>query len=172
MFLKGKIMRTASLLLSAALVAGCASWGKPPVSAGDSESQVIAKLGAPAHRYQTGNELLLEYPRGPWGQATYMARIGPDGRLLRYEQVLSTEKFASIVVNQASKQDVLHTVGAPHDTSYFPRRDLEVWSYPYKEGNVWNSVMHVHFDRKGIVREMQNGPDWRFERDPQWPFGR
>lgn len=152
-------------------LAGCASFGGTPVVMGDSEAEVIAKLGTPTHRYQVGNERLLEYMRGPWGQATHMARIGPDGRLIQYEQVLTTEKFASIAVDRSTKQDVLHTVGAPTETSYFPRRELEAWSYPYKEADVWNSVMHIHFDKNGIVREMLNTPDWRFERDGMFPFG-
>jgi len=57
----------------------------------------------------------------------------------------------------------LRTIGHPAETSYLPLRDLEVWSYRYKEAGVWNSIMHVHFDRNGIVRMMLNGPDPMFE---------
>jgi hypothetical protein len=47
---------------------------------------------------------------------------------------------------------------------YLRLSDLEVWSYPYKEAGVWDSIMSVHFDRNGILQRMQNGPDPR--RDP------
>lgn len=151
------------------LLGACASFGSPPVNPGDPESVVISKLGMPTHQYQKGDKRLLEYMKGPWGQQTYMALIGPDGRLISFEQVLTTQKFATIKVGEATKDDVLKTIGAPSDTSYLPLSELEVWSYPYKEANTWNSVMHVHFDKRGIVQRMQGGPDLRFEPDSRWP---
>jgi hypothetical protein len=148
---------------AAVLLSGCASmraYTEPP-QPGESETQVIERLGEPTHRYGEGNNHLLEYMTGPWGQATFMARIGSDGRLVSYEQVLNTEHFAKIVPDKATKDDVLRTIGAPSDTSYFPRQQREVWSYPYREANTWDSVMHVFFDDQGIVRSLQNGPDRR-----------
>lgn len=159
------------LAILVATLAACASLFPAPINIGDSEQDVIARRGQPEHRYQDGNDQLLEYSYGPWGQRTYMARIGPDGRVISFEQVLTTEKFASIKVGTSTKEDVLHTVGAPVETSYLSLTDLEVWSYPYKEGGVWNSVMHIHFDRNGIVRKMLNGPDMRFDPDRRFPFG-
>ena len=125
----------------------------------------------PTQRYQDGKDQLLEYPRGYWGQATYMARLGPDGKLISYEQVLNNEKFTNIAVGRTTKEQVLRQVGSPIATSYLSLKELEVWSYPYKESGAWNSVMHVHFDKDGIVHSLQNGPDLRFDRDGQWPFG-
>ena len=158
-------------LMSIAMLAACAGFGAPPVTPGEPESAVLAKLGEPTHRYQIGPESLLEYMHGPWGQTTYMARIGPDHRLISYEQVLTVQKFATLQIGKSTKQDVLRTVGAPSDTSYLSLSDLEVWSYPYRESNTWNSVMHVHFDRNGIVQKMLSLPDPRFDPDRHFPFG-
>jgi hypothetical protein len=157
------------LTLASLLISACAHFGGSPVAQGESEAAVISKLGTPTHRYQDGDVRLLEYMKGPWGQQTYIARIGPDGRLISYEQVLTTQKFAEIKVNETTKHDVLRTIGAPSDTSYLSLSKMEVWSYPYKEANVWNSIMHVHFDRNGVVRSMQNGPDRRYDPDSRWP---
>ena len=44
--------------------------------------------------------------------------------------------------------------------------DYEVWSYRYKEAGVWNSLMSVHFDQQGVVRQMLNGPDPMLRRAP------
>jgi len=159
------------IFLFAFLLHGCAVFMPPALTVGESEAEVIVKLGQPTHRYQDGNTRLLEYATGPWGQRTYMARFGPDGRLASYEQVLTVEKFATIKPGQATKKDVLNTIGAPSDTSYLSLTDLEVWSYPYKESGVWNSLMHVHFDRSGTVQKMMNGPDPRFDPDRRFPFG-
>lgn len=149
----------------------CATLFPEPVNVGDSEAQVIAKRGQPTHRYADGRSHLLEYAQGPWGQATYMARIGPDGKVISFDQVLTSPKFASIKIGEATKDDVLRTVGAPSETSYLSLSDLEVWSYPYKENGVWNSLMHIHFDRSGVVRKMMNAPDPRFDPDERFPFG-
>lgn len=155
-----------------AILCGCTALFPAAVNVGDSEQDLIAKRGQPAHRYKDGGDQLLEYPLGPWGQKTYMARVGPDGKVISFEQVLTNQKFASIKVGESTKEDVLRTVGSPVETSYLSLTDLEVWSYPYKESGVWNSVMHVHFDKSGVVRKMLNGPDLRFDPDRRFPFGR
>jgi hypothetical protein len=152
-------------------LSACSVLMPAPVNVGDSESELIAKRGEPTHRYQDGRDRLLEYALGPWGQRTYMARVDANGKVVSFEQVLTVQKFASIKVGEANKSDVLRTIGAPSETSYLTLTDLEVWSYPYKESEVWNSLMHVHFDKAGIVRKMLNGPDPRFDPDMRFPFG-
>ena len=88
-----------------------------------------------------------------------MAKIGPDGRLISYEQVLTREKFDTIQIDHFSKNDVLKTVGHPTETDYLPLVDREVWAYRYKEDGIWNSMMYIYFDSQGIVRRMENGQD-------------
>ncbi|MFJ7566443.1 outer membrane protein assembly factor BamE [Herminiimonas sp. NPDC097707] len=155
----------------ALLLTACAVLMPSPVQVGETEAQVIAKRGQPTARIPDVNGYLLEYTRNPWGQATDMARFDRDGRLVSYEQVLTTEKFATIKPGVSTKTDVLRTVGHPSETSYLPRLQLEVWTYPYKEAGVWNSMMHVHFNNNGIVNKMENGPDLRFNRDGKFGFG-
>lgn len=161
-----------SVLAATTLVTlcSCAAILPAPVNVGDSEPDLLAKRGNPTHRYQDGKDQLLEYALGPWGQKTYMARLNESGKVVSFEQVLTNAKFATIKIGEATKNDVLRTIGAPTETSYLSLTDLEVWSYPYKESNVWNSMMHVHFDRAGIVRKMLNGPDPRFDPDERFPF--
>jgi hypothetical protein len=143
---------------------GCAGMLHQFPSAGDPLDAVVAKMGQPTAAYpEPGGGQELEYATAPMGQFTWMAHIGPDGRLASFEQVLSGEKFATIKVDKATRDEVLRTVGRPAEHSYLPLRDWEVWSYRYKEAGVWNSMMHVHFDRNGIVRQMLNGPDPMYE---------
>lgn len=129
---------------------------------GDSAAQVLAARGTPTHRYRVGSEELLEYMHGPYGQETWMARIGSDGKLISFEQVLTDEKFATLKLGVTNKQDVLHTIGAPSEQTYFPLSRLEAWTYPYKQYGIWDSLMHVHFDHAGIVRKLEITPDMRF----------
>jgi hypothetical protein len=160
-----KIARIAGL--GAALVlGGCAVFGRQAPLPGDTLQVVESKLGRPTAVYpEPGGGQELEYTMQPMGEYAFMAHIGPDGRLTRYEQVLTNEKFASIKIGEATKADVLRTLGHPAETSYLPLRDLEVWSYRYRESGVWYSMMHVHFDRNGVVQQMLNGPDPRYRDD-------
>lgn len=160
--MKKMIKLTISML--ALSLAGCAALGGPPLQPGDPAAAVTAKMGQPTAVHRLDGGQLLEFTTGPFGQFTYMARIGADGKLASFEQVLTGEKFATIQIGIATKEDVLRTIGHPAETSTLPRQQLEVWTYRYKEAGVWNSLMHVHFDRAGIVRMMQNGPDP--EREP------
>lgn len=160
-------------LLAAFLItlAGCATHPPSTVTAGTTEAELVSEAGKPTARYEDGQDHLLEYALGPWGQKTYMARVGPDDRVISYEQVLTAQKFSTIKIDEATKDDVLRTIGAPTETSYLTLTQLEVWSYPYKESGVWNSLMHVHFDKDGIVRKMLNGPDPRFDPTLRAPLG-
>ena len=155
-----KTIKHHALLLSLVFaLAGCVTFSAENLKYGIPEQEIIVKLGPPAGRYQDGAAQLLEYPQGPWGQTTHMVKVGQDGRLVSWEQVLTVEKFATIKVGEATRADVLKTIGHPAEISYLNLPKLEVWSYRYKEGGVWNSMMHVHFDHEGIVRMMQNGRD-------------
>ncbi|MDY7549067.1 outer membrane protein assembly factor BamE [Glaciimonas sp. CA11.2] len=153
-----KNLASALIISLAVILAGCSV----PVNPGDPETQVISRLGKPTATYQDGNERLLEYDQGAFGQETHMARISPDGRLISYTQVLTLEQFAKIKVGQ-SKNDVLRLVGHPLDTIFYSRVKLEGWNYGFKESGVWNSLMTVYFDEAGIVKKLENGPDPRFE---------
>ena len=154
-------------------VAGCAGIGGPPLQPGTPESGVVERLGTPSHVLQNpdGSARILEYMNGPFGQTTYFARIGVDGRLISYEQVLTTAKFAEITVGVSTKADVTRTIGTPSETSYLALPKLEVWTYPYKESPVSDSMMYVHFDSAGIVRKMLNGPDLRRDGNRRGMFG-
>lgn len=145
---------------------GCASMFGPPPAPGDSAEVVKARLGQPTGVYRNGSDTMLEYAMGPLGQYTWMARLGPDGRLLSYEQVLTNAKFGTIKVGRDTKDSVLHTIGRPSKQVRYYSVDGDVWQYRYKESDVWNSVMDVQFDRNGVVQALVNGPDE--EREPRW----
>lgn len=153
--------RLVLLFVAPVLLYACANWLTPPVQPGQSEADVIAALGKPTHVYQHGGARVLEYMHGPMGQTTDMARFGPDGKLIAYEQALTTQNFKAIKVGEDRKDDVLRRVGAPSEIRTFSRNHLEAWFYPYKEDNAWDSMMAVYFDDTGVVRKLDNGPDPR-----------
>lgn len=158
-----KIVDLTCLAVLVAGLAGCATAMRTPPSLGDPRDVVIAKFGPPTGSYPAPPGEELEYATGPYGQFTWMATLGADGRLVKFEQVLNGQTFATIKIDTATKADVLRIVGRPAEHSSVMMHNYEVWSYRYKESGVWNSMMHVHFDQAGIVRMMQGGPDPMYE---------
>jgi len=158
-------------LVMVMLVAACGTLNTPPPTIGMSEEAVIARSGKPIVRHQDGRETLLEYS-SPWGQTTYMARIGADGRLKSWEQVLSNDNFAKIVIGKTTKPEIFRTFGTPAETTYLNLPKLEVWSYRYKEGGVQNLMIHVYFDHQGVVRRTEGGLDPRYDTNPDRGGGR
>lgn len=136
---------------------------RTPPALGDSRDQVIAKFGQPTSVYADPGGELLEYATGPMGQHTWMARLDAGGKLARFDQVLGSEHFGRLRIDHSTKDAVLRTVGRPGERSAVHAHDLEVWSYRYKESGVWNSMMHLHFDNAGVLRQMVNAQDPMFE---------
>jgi len=153
-------LRTAGMALAALALTACAQLMRTPPPLGTPLAQVTAQLGQPNAAYpEADGGQVLEYRGQPMGQFQYMARIGPDGRLVAYDQVLTSENFAKVKVDHWTKDDILRNFGRPAEVSRVYFHNYEVWSYRYKEAGVWNSMMSVHFDEQGVVRQMLNGPD-------------
>lgn len=152
---------TAAVLIAGALLAGCAT----PVSVqpGASAAEVIGKFGAPAarHRLANGTER-LEYPEGGLQQQTWMIDVDASGRVTSARQVMTEETFGELRVGINDRDDVLRTLGRPWRIEHYRASGLTAWLYPYREANVWNSVMAVHFNAAGRIERMQSGPDPRF----------
>ena len=154
---------TTTLIAGLMALSGCAALLPVEPLVGDPLERVTAQLGQPTAVYPAGQERWLEFAKGPMGQYTWMAHMGADGRLRSYEQVLTSEKFATIEIGKARADAVLRIVGRPAERSRVALREGEVWSYRYKESGAWNSMMHIHFDPSGVVQMLQNGPDPMYE---------
>ena len=154
------LMRSTALAALALALSACAPLFRQPPPVGAPLAEVVARLGQPAASYPLpdGGQV-LEYRGQPMGQFQHMARIGADGRLLSFDQVLTSENFAKVKIGQWTKDDILRNYGRPAEVSRVAFHNYEVWSYRYKEAGVWNSMMSVHFDQQGVVQQMLNGPD-------------
>jgi hypothetical protein len=156
--------RAAAALLAALALSACVSPFRQPPPVGSPVAAVTAAMGRPDAVYpEPSGGQILEYRGQPMGQFQHMARIGPDGRLASFDQVLTSENFGKVKVDHWTKDDILRHFGQPAEVSAVGFHHYEVWSYRYKEAGVWNSMMHVHFDQQGVVRQMLNGPDPRYD---------
>lgn len=124
---------------------------------GLTRDQLDARFGRPAAtRPEPPGEVRI-YTSQPLGQRASAAHLDASGRVTAVEPLLNTEHFGTIRIDDWNKQDVFTHFGPPADVTR--TRQYEVWSYRYRESEVWNSLFHVMFDAKGIVRQTQNAPD-------------
>jgi len=142
-------MRTKSLIIFplTLLLAACA--GVADLRPGESGiADVQRALGDPQMRWQDdGGTTHLAYPRGPEGLKTFIARIGPDGRLQSVENVLDEQHFAAVKPGMG-KEQVLQLLGPPQPrrTMYFEARDELAWEWRYCDSGNGEARFSVLFD--------------------------
>ena len=159
-------MRTAlALALVAALAWGCASFDGRGLAPGTSAAQVESAMGPAADKRVHGNETWVYYPRQPYGLRNYVARFGPDGRLIAIEQRLTDENVAKIVRGQTRVGDVEELLGPPYKVWHFPRMPRDILEYRMLTSAAGSipQGLYVQATPDGIVREvfMENDPDNR-----------
>lgn len=146
------------------LVTACASYSGYTLKPGISTlPEVVATMGEPAMQWNDPDgRVQLAYPRGPAGTQTFMAYIGPDGRLERIERVLDMGHFARIVSGVSDQAAVLRIIGPPQPqwTAYFAARDELVWEWRFCDDWAAAARFDVLFDgTTGIVRTTYKRPD-------------
>lgn len=133
------------------------------ITPGTSESAVVSRLGQPRAVYdlpEGGRR--LEYGDRSLMQEAWMVDLDRAGRVVQVRQVHSPEGFARLRIGKDTKEDVLRELGQPWEIQQYRLSGLTAWMYPYKEDGIWNSMMAVNFDARGILHSTQNGPDPRF----------
>lgn len=119
------------------------------------ESDVETVMGAPAEvREVPGGGTVLWYPRMPYGDGSYAALIGPDGRLLSIEQRITEENIAHIVPGRSTADEVRDIVGPPYRVDQFPRMGREIWTYRIVMSFPFPKALYVQFSGDGVVREV------------------
>lgn len=146
-------------------LSACAGFGGSDLRPGVSVlSDVVASMGVPAMRWKDpdGREQLA-YPRGPAATQTFMAFVGPDGRLERIEKVLDMEHFSRIQSGKSDMTSVQRLLGPvpPQNVAYFKARDELVWSWLFCDSWSQEAFFDVLFDgTTGVVRTTQQRPNY------------
>jgi hypothetical protein len=134
-----------SFALLAALLGGCAGYGPGDLRAGQTESDVRARMGEPTDRVSLpGGGSRLEYARGPYGKHTYRIEVDAAGRVQDVKQILTESNFEALRPG-ASLNEVRDRLGRPSETRVGWRGVGEVWSYRYEQAFVcqWFQVWLV-----------------------------
>jgi hypothetical protein len=148
--------------ISVLLLSACAGFSGSNLQPGVSTmAEVMASMGEPAMVWKNPDgSAQLAYPRGPAGTQTFMAFVGPDGKLQRIESVLNTAHFA-LIQEGMSKDDVLRVLGPPGApwTQFFSRTNTLAWSWLFCDGFGLQTFFDVMFDgTTGMVRSTGQSP--------------
>ena len=155
-----------SLFFVALLATGCASKYNTPLPPGATEEEIVARHGQPDARYEKTGYTLLEYAAGYWGQYAFFATLDNNGRLVKWEQVLTDEKFDTLKPGQATRSDLLQTIGHPAEITRIHKYNYEVWTYRYKKALSWDFLMHFMFDPDdpdSAVKMKESGIDTMYD---------
>lgn len=129
------------LSVAGLLLAACASFDGRGLVAGEAVLDDVTRvMGRPKMAWvHADGSRQLAYPRGPMGTKTFMVRLGPDGRLLKIENVLEPAFFSQIKSSMTPDQ-VLRILGPsePSWTRYFGARDELAWEWRYCDA--WNQL--------------------------------
>jgi hypothetical protein len=146
-------MRGLLLLL---LAAGCASYDGRGLVPGQSTLAEVEALMGPAadKRPAAGGQTVYYYSRLPFGNATYAARIAPDGKLIALEQRLTLENFDKLKPGVTRAEEVLDLLGPPYRPMKQASTGVEIWTYPFLvSGFPLPRWFIAHISPDGILRE-------------------
>lgn len=148
-------MRSAAYLLTAVLLAACATGGDPG-AASLGIADIEQRMGQPVMRWRDadGGETLV-YPEGPQGFRTWFVRSDANGRVIARQNVLAAEQFAKIQP-QMSEEEVLRLLGPPFTpwTIYYKARDELVWEWRYCDD--WNEPARFNVMFDGTTRRVRS----------------
>jgi outer membrane protein assembly factor BamE (lipoprotein component of BamABCDE complex) len=155
-------MKTSSCGLGVVIVVlaalgGCATRYSPQsLSPGATLPEITGALGPPTGRYSRDGGERLEYARGPYGKHTYMLDLDPQGRLVRWAQVLTEPQFNAIRAGMTS-DEVRQALGRPSEMQRIAHQRRTVWSYRYD--TPFCKWFQVGVDRQDRVVDTGYGPD-------------
>ena len=155
-------LRRLPSVMAALLMAGCATLGSTPPQPGEDGAAALARLPAPTGEFANADgSRRIEFARGPFGRQTHMLDVDADGRVVRWEQVLTEAHFATIQPG-ISSDELRRKIGRPSWVWGVRYRDQTVWSYRFE--NIFCQAFHVGISPAGVVEDTSFGPDPRCER--------
>jgi hypothetical protein len=131
------------------LLGACAVLEVKLPAVGQTEAEVIARMGAPTGRYSLpAGAQRLEYATGPYGRHTWMVDLDGTGKVTGSFQALTEANFATITDGQP-REAVLRLIGRPGEKAgEYMNRQTWSWRYPTNDC-LW---VRITFESDGRVR--------------------
>jgi hypothetical protein len=119
------------VLLACIAVCSCAGYAPSKTSISQDRDTLIASMGKPERIRAVDGFDVLHYPRGPAGSHTYFVYLDDNGRVARWEQVLTEERFDTIRPGITNEQ-VIGILGITKIIHGLARNRGYVWHYRYE----------------------------------------
>jgi hypothetical protein len=146
-----RLSTTLVTLFCIGLLAGCAN-PRLLVVGQSTEADVHNRMGKPTDtRVDRNGDRLLEFATGPEGFETHLVRIGADGKVKEVTQLLTEERFGTIVLGKTTKAEVRSLLGTPSEENSLPT-GLH-WSWRIRRGGVQPGYMVVRFNPDDTVND-------------------
>jgi len=145
-------MRTAITQLVVVLslmLASCAGYAPHDQLIGQDRVTLVAAMGQPERETTAGNFKKLHFVRSPSGWDTYFVYLDENDRVLRWDQVLTEDRFDTIRSGMTREQ-VIETIGVSKITNGLARDRGYVWHYRYKTTQCRSFV--IEFTPENVVR--------------------
>lgn len=125
-----KHLNTFIVVFFITLISGCAGYSPSKRVTGQDRTALLADMGHPEREYLLDGLQVLHFPRGPAGSHTYFVYLDTDDRVIKWEQVLTEDRFATIVPGM-TKDQVIGVLGITKITNGLARNRGYVWHYRY-----------------------------------------
>jgi SmpA / OmlA family len=123
------------------------------------ESDVRQKMGQPDDVWEDDNgSRVLEFTRQPEGTRNWQARIGPDGKLIAFKQVLTVANMDKVQAGM-SELEVRRLIGKPGRVKSYELQKQTSWEYRYADGASQPGAFTITFDANKKVLSTAKGPD-------------
>jgi hypothetical protein len=129
-----KVCHSIISALLIALLSGCAGYSPSRDIVGQDRAVLSASMGQPEREYEVDGFTVLHYPRGPAGSHTYFVYLGSDSRVVKWEQVLTEDRFNTIDSGM-TKDQVIRVLGITKITKDLARQRGYVWHYRYENAS-------------------------------------
>jgi hypothetical protein len=144
--------KSLALLVAVSVLAGCAGFSNHFQPGVTGQNEVQQEMGKPRAVVQGSEGISIwQYPTGPEGLLTYLARFDSKGILLSFEQALDEGHFAKIEIGKTTNNEVNSLIGPPWRTIYFPRQQHTAWDYRFRDLWGFRVEQSIVFDAAGVV---------------------
>ena len=117
---------------------------------GESTEQDVRKLfGSPQSVREIAGGKGLVYPLGPEGSYTLLIRIGPDGRYIGRENLLTRANFGRVTTGM-KQAEVVSVVGPPGRSQDYKLKNETAWEWRFNDG-AETRLLVVMFNADGVV---------------------
>ncbi|MFN5446548.1 MAG: hypothetical protein ACK5AJ_07850 [bacterium] len=147
-----KYLSLLAAILIIAITAGCAGYSPSKSVIGVDRVALVVDMGQPDREYTVDGVKVLHFPRGPAGSHTYFVYLDENDRVLRWEQVLTEDRFNSIQPGM-TKDQVVQSLGVTNITIGLARNRGSVWHYRYENPQCKSFV--IEFTPEDTIRSTE-----------------